>query len=91
MADVDPTTHTLDVPGTRVYYEIRGSGPLLLLLIPLLGDPTPVQLRLGFPMPGRQPSPRAQLLRTGKAGHVADLGDEHRANIGPTPPTACMA
>jgi len=28
----EPTTHTLDVPGARLYYEIRGSGPLLLLL-----------------------------------------------------------
>ena len=26
-----PTTHHLDVPGGRLYYEVRGSGPLLLL------------------------------------------------------------
>jgi pimeloyl-ACP methyl ester carboxylesterase len=32
MADSDPTTHMLDVPGARLYYERRGSGPLLLLI-----------------------------------------------------------
>ncbi|WP_329396060.1 alpha/beta hydrolase [Streptomyces melanogenes] len=26
------TTHTLDVPGARLYYEVRGSGPLLLVM-----------------------------------------------------------
>jgi pimeloyl-ACP methyl ester carboxylesterase len=28
----DPTTHTLDVPGARLYYERRGTGPLLLMI-----------------------------------------------------------
>jgi len=28
----DPTTHTLDVPGARLYYERRGDGPLLLII-----------------------------------------------------------
>jgi clorobiocin biosynthesis protein CloN7 len=32
MPDSDPTTHVLEVPGARLYYERRGSGPLLLLL-----------------------------------------------------------
>jgi clorobiocin/coumermycin A biosynthesis protein CloN7/CouN7 len=32
MTQSEPTRHTLDVPGARLYYEIRGSGPLLLLL-----------------------------------------------------------
>ncbi|MDQ0585636.1 alpha/beta fold hydrolase [Streptomyces rishiriensis] len=32
MADVGPTTHTLDVPGARLCYDIRGSGPLLLMI-----------------------------------------------------------
>jgi pimeloyl-ACP methyl ester carboxylesterase len=32
MPDSDPTTHTLDVPGARLYYERRGSGPLLLMI-----------------------------------------------------------
>jgi clorobiocin biosynthesis protein CloN7 len=32
MPDSDPTLHTLDVPGARLYYERRGSGPLLLML-----------------------------------------------------------
>ncbi|MFD9567280.1 alpha/beta fold hydrolase [Streptomyces sp. NPDC059994] len=26
------TTHTLDVPGARLHYEVRGSGPLLLVM-----------------------------------------------------------
>jgi pimeloyl-ACP methyl ester carboxylesterase len=26
------STHTVDVPGARLYYEVRGSGPLLLVL-----------------------------------------------------------
>lgn len=32
MAGSDLTTHTLDVAGARLYYERRGSGPLLLLI-----------------------------------------------------------
>jgi len=32
MPDSDPTIHTLDVPGARLHYERRGSGPLLLML-----------------------------------------------------------
>lgn len=31
MANADPTTHFLEVPGARLYYEVRGVGPLLLL------------------------------------------------------------
>ena len=27
-----PTTHRLDVPGGTLYYEVRGSGPLLLVI-----------------------------------------------------------
>lgn len=29
---MDVTTHTLGVPGAKLYYEVRGSGPLLLLI-----------------------------------------------------------
>jgi clorobiocin/coumermycin A biosynthesis protein CloN7/CouN7 len=32
MPDSDPTTHVLDVPGARLYYERRGNGPLLLMI-----------------------------------------------------------
>ena len=32
MPDSDPVTHVLDVPGARLYYERRGTGPLLLLI-----------------------------------------------------------
>jgi clorobiocin biosynthesis protein CloN7 len=32
MPDSDPTTHVLEVPGARLYYERRGSGPLLLMI-----------------------------------------------------------
>jgi len=32
MPDSDATTHILDVPGARLYYERRGSGPLLLMI-----------------------------------------------------------
>ena len=27
-----PSQHRLDVPGASVYYEVRGSGPLLLVV-----------------------------------------------------------
>jgi pimeloyl-ACP methyl ester carboxylesterase len=27
-----PSQHHLDVPGGRLYYEVRGSGPLLLVI-----------------------------------------------------------
>jgi pimeloyl-ACP methyl ester carboxylesterase len=29
---MDVTTHTLDVPGAALYYEVRGSGPVLLMI-----------------------------------------------------------
>jgi pimeloyl-ACP methyl ester carboxylesterase len=29
---VDPTTYFLDVPGAKLYYEVRGSGPLLFVV-----------------------------------------------------------
>ncbi len=32
MTDSEPAAHTLDVPGARLYYERRGTGPLLLLV-----------------------------------------------------------
>jgi clorobiocin/coumermycin A biosynthesis protein CloN7/CouN7 len=32
MTESDPTTHLLDVPGARLSYERRGSGPLLLMI-----------------------------------------------------------
>jgi clorobiocin biosynthesis protein CloN7 len=32
VPDSDPTTHILDVPGARLYYERRGVGPLLLMI-----------------------------------------------------------
>jgi len=32
MPDSDPSAHFLDVPGARLYYERRGSGPLLLMI-----------------------------------------------------------
>jgi pimeloyl-ACP methyl ester carboxylesterase len=32
MPHSDPVTQTLDVPGARLYYERRGTGPLLLMI-----------------------------------------------------------
>ncbi len=32
MHDSDLTTHTLDVPGARLYYERRGGARLLVML-----------------------------------------------------------
>jgi clorobiocin biosynthesis protein CloN7 len=32
MPDCDPAAHALDVPGARLYYERRGTGPLLLMI-----------------------------------------------------------
>jgi pimeloyl-ACP methyl ester carboxylesterase len=32
MTSSDPVTHLLDVPGARLYYERRGTGPLLLMI-----------------------------------------------------------
>jgi clorobiocin/coumermycin A biosynthesis protein CloN7/CouN7 len=32
MSEADSAAHTLDVPGARLYYERRGTGPLLLLI-----------------------------------------------------------
>ncbi|WP_283133034.1 alpha/beta fold hydrolase [Rhizohabitans arisaemae] len=36
-----PTTGVLPVPGARLYHEVRGSGPLLLLIATGNGDATP--------------------------------------------------
>lgn len=46
-----PTTHHLDVPGARLYYEVRGSGPLLLVV--------------GQPMTSAPFGPLADLLAAG--------------------------
>ena len=27
-----PTSHSLDVPGARLYYEVQGSGPVIMLV-----------------------------------------------------------
>jgi pimeloyl-ACP methyl ester carboxylesterase len=35
MTGSDPVTHLLDVPGARLYYERRGTGPLLLIGSPV--------------------------------------------------------
>jgi clorobiocin biosynthesis protein CloN7 len=48
MAQVEPTTHTLRVPGARLHYELRGAGPLLLMI--------------GSPMGARGFEPIATLL-----------------------------
>jgi clorobiocin/coumermycin A biosynthesis protein CloN7/CouN7 len=32
MTDREPSAHALDVPGARLYYERRGTGPLLLMI-----------------------------------------------------------
>jgi pimeloyl-ACP methyl ester carboxylesterase len=32
MMAAQPTSHRLDVPGAQLYYEVRGSGPLLLVV-----------------------------------------------------------
>lgn len=44
------TSHTLDVPGARLHYELRGSGPLLAMV--------------GAPMPAAAFAPAAELLAT---------------------------
>ncbi len=45
----------------------------------LLGDPAPAHLGVGLVVLGGHPGPAAQLLGGAEAVHVADLGDEHRA------------
>ncbi|MEV5834635.1 alpha/beta hydrolase [Nocardia sp. NPDC052112] len=44
------TTHTLDVPGARLHYEVRGTGPLIVLV--------------GAPMDAAAFAPLAELLAT---------------------------
>jgi pimeloyl-ACP methyl ester carboxylesterase len=44
MLTTSPSTHTLDVPGARLHYEVRGSGPTLLM-IP--GGPTDAKVFAG--------------------------------------------
>ena len=55
MGPTTPATHMRDVPGARLYYEVRGSGPLLLLVgAPMESDLADVH---GFveEMTGRSP------------------------------------
>ena len=47
-ASLAPTARTLDVPGARLYYEVRGKGPLVVLV--------------GAPMDARSFGPLAELL-----------------------------
>jgi pimeloyl-ACP methyl ester carboxylesterase len=47
-ASFAPTARTLEVPGARLYYEVRGNGPLLVLV--------------GAPMDARSFGPLAGLL-----------------------------
>jgi pimeloyl-ACP methyl ester carboxylesterase len=47
-ASLAPTARTLDVPGARLYYEVRGQGPLLVLV--------------GAPMDAGSFGPLAELL-----------------------------
>ena len=54
-------------------------------VVALLGDPSTVDRGVGLTVAGGHPGPGAQLLGPVKAGHVADLGHEHRAQHRPTP------
>jgi pimeloyl-ACP methyl ester carboxylesterase len=51
MTNLVSTTHSLAVPGARLHYEVRGSGPLLLIL--------------GSPMPAADFAPLADALAGG--------------------------
>ena len=46
--------------------------------VALLGDAASVDLRVGLAMLGGHAGPGTQLLRSGEAGHVADLSHEDR-------------
>ena len=54
MAKAEPAVavHTLDVPGARLHYEVRGAGPLLLMIGSPMGargfEPIAVLLAEGF-------------------------------------------
>jgi pimeloyl-ACP methyl ester carboxylesterase len=50
MMTTQPTTHRLAVPGAKIYYEVRGTGPLLLVI--------------GQPMTSGPFAPLADLLAT---------------------------
>jgi len=52
-------------------------------VVALLGDPSTVDRGVGLTVAGGDPGPGAQLLGPVKAGHVADLGHEHRAQHRP--------
>jgi hypothetical protein len=52
----------------------------------LLGDPPTVDLGVGLMVLGSQSGPAGQLAGSGKAVHIPDLGDEHRAQNRPPPP-----
>src|SRR6266852_5032817 len=64
MPGSDLVTHTLDVPAARLYYERRGTGPLLLMIgSPMdsagFADPARgLHPRTGRSQPGPSPRPR---------------------------------
>ena len=44
-----PSQHHLEVPGGRLYYEVRGSGPLLLVIgQPMTSAPFGIAIRLAW-------------------------------------------
>lgn len=72
------TNHTLDVPGARLHYEVRGAGPLLLVM----GAPMAAAAFRAAGRRARNPAPVITHDLRGISG--SPLDDPSR-----TPPPSC--
>jgi hypothetical protein len=71
MPDSDPSAHVLDVPGARLYYERRGTGPLLR------AAPTRIVVAAGAASKGQLPNRTAAALADRLGTTVADFPGDH--------------
>ncbi|MFJ9418077.1 alpha/beta fold hydrolase [Streptomyces sp. NPDC101227] len=84
-----PRTGTLQVPGARLYYEVRGRGPVLVLIHGGAGDAgifhevvDPLAERFTVVVPDRRGHSRSPLAAPGSTPRVAEHSDDIHRLIG---------
>ncbi len=89
------TTHTLRVPGATLHHELRGTGPVLLLLLGAGGDaagPRPARGRPGRHVHGATHDPRGLLAQHARRpGTPSKAGTGPRVDDAPPPPRSLVS